>query len=665
MSEISNYASASALECAALSGGTAVKANKSGRQGCLFEEDFLRRTLGPVANTPDVALTELVANAWDAGASTVEITIPDEIDQLLTIEDDGTGMTSSDFRTKWMTLGYDRVRQQGKWAEFPKERAGWKRPAYGRNGIGRHGMLCFASEYEVETKRDGVLSFFTISTAAGDEPFELLKEQSKRARGHGTKLLTKVTRNLPSPDRVRHVLAARFLHDPEFKVKVNGRFIPLAEHAGLINREDLTFFNGCKAEAFFVDSTKAARTTQYQGVAFWVGGRLVGDPAWAVGNHLFLDGRTRIAKRYTVVIKSDDLFDEVMPDWTGFQKSPKVEDLLDSVARYVQSVFQKLSEERIQDTTESVLREHRSELRNLHSLAKVEIQEFVSAVTQAQPTIQQDTLSSAVRAIINLEKSRSGTALLEKLSKLSEKDVEGLDRLLSEWTVRDVLTVLDEIDRRLIVVEAISKLSGDTNTDELHALHPLVTESRWLFGPEFDSPEFVANVSLTTAMRQIFGKRVSDETFLNPRKRTDLLVLADATLSGVATEQLDEHSGLATMRQVLLIELKRGALEITREHVHQATDYVEDFLRSGLLDGEPRFKAFVIGHSVSEKVEPSRELPPRATIQLATYGQLVRSAHKRLFRLRDRLAARYGEVSGDDLLTRILSEPEQMPLIEA
>jgi hypothetical protein len=165
-------------------------------------------------------------------------------------------------------------------------------------------------------------------------------------------------------------------------------------------------------------------------------------------------------------------------------------------------------------------------------------------------------------------------------------------------------------------------------------------------------------------MREIFGKRSLDETFQNPRRRTDLMVLADATVSGVATEQFDDQSGLAVMQQVLLIELKRGALEITREHVHQATDYVEDFLKSGLLDGAPTFKAFVVGHRISEKVEPFREIPPRAAIQLATYGQLVRSAHKRLFRLRERLTTRYEEVSGNDLLARILAEPEQMNLLK-
>ncbi len=37
-------------------------------QGSLFEEDYLLRTLGSLVHLPDIALTELVANAWDAGA---------------------------------------------------------------------------------------------------------------------------------------------------------------------------------------------------------------------------------------------------------------------------------------------------------------------------------------------------------------------------------------------------------------------------------------------------------------------------------------------------------------------------------------------------------------------------------------------------------------------
>jgi hypothetical protein len=630
-------------------------------QGCLFEQDFLRRTLGAIANTPEIALTELVANAWDAGASNVKIALPDEVGELLTVEDDGTGMSATGFRRKWMTLGYDRVRNQGTLAEFPPERAGSKRPAYGRNGVGRHGMLCFASEYEVQTQKDGVRSNFLVETTSGKDPFRIAKQETQAASGHGTLLKARVMRRLPSPDHMSTVLSARFLHDPQFSVSVNGRSIPLADHGGLVNKKTLTFGDGCTAQAYFVDSTQAARTTQYQGVAFWVGGRLVGEPGWVAGGKVFMDGRTRIAKRYTVIVKSDDLFDDVSADWTEFKKSPRVDALLDAVADYVQEVFAQISADRVQDTTEAVLREHVSELRGLRPLAKMEVEEFVASVTKSQPSILPDSLSAAVRGVIDLEKTRTGSSLLEKIARLSEEDVAGLDRLLGEWTVRDALTVLDELDRRLRVVEAIEKLSSDSKVEELHALHPLVTESRWLFGIEFDTPEYVSNVSLTTAMREIFGKRLVGGEIANPRKRTDILVLGDATVSGVATERFEELA-LPTMSQVLLLELKRGGSEITRDHVNQATNYVEDFLGSRLIEGEPFFRVFVVGHTVSDKVQVRREIPPRAKIEVATYGQLVRQANRRLFRLRDRLTSRYEEVTGSDLLNRILAEPEQLRL---
>ena len=69
-----------------------------------------------------------------------------------------------------------------------------------------------------------------------------------------------------------------------------------------------------------------------------------------------------------------------------------------------------------------------------------------------------------------------------KLSQLTEEDITGLNTILNKWSVKDALTVLSEIDRRLSIIEAIRKLSKEKDTDELHVLHPLVTESRWLFG---------------------------------------------------------------------------------------------------------------------------------------------------------------------------------------
>ena len=70
----------------------------------LFEEDYVLRSLGRIGYDPDVALTELVANTWDAGAAKVAVIIPEETGGLLSVEDDGHGMTEDQFRKRWMTL---------------------------------------------------------------------------------------------------------------------------------------------------------------------------------------------------------------------------------------------------------------------------------------------------------------------------------------------------------------------------------------------------------------------------------------------------------------------------------------------------------------------------------------------------------------------------------
>lgn len=65
------------------------KRKQEGFTGSLFEENYLVRTLGRIAQDSEIALTELVANAWDAGASLVDLTIPPVNSLILTVEDDG------------------------------------------------------------------------------------------------------------------------------------------------------------------------------------------------------------------------------------------------------------------------------------------------------------------------------------------------------------------------------------------------------------------------------------------------------------------------------------------------------------------------------------------------------------------------------------------------
>ncbi|MEQ1638733.1 MAG: ATP-binding protein [Methylococcales bacterium] len=634
----------------------------------LFEEDYLVRTLGRIAHDPEIAITELVANAWDAGASKVDIIVPTEKNNALVISDDGHGMTDNQFKARWMKLGYNRIKHQGNDVEFPAERSGGKRKAYGRNGVGRHGLICFSDNYEVNTKSKGIESIYKVGTRNLQNPFYIESSVFNNSAGNGTRLSVNVERHLPDADKIREILSARFLHDPQFVVSVNGKSVSLPEHSGLVERATLTVKDSLTVEAFVVDSTKTAQSTLYQGVAFWVNNRLVGVPSWIVGNLSILDGRSRFAKRYAIVIKANnDWISEVEPDWSRFKTTELVRLLQEAVCDFANKMFEKLSANFIEESSEDALVRNREQFKELSTLGRLEVTAFTQELVKQQPTINPETLSLAVQAVINLEKSRSGTALLEKLTKLDESDIDGLDKLLGQWSIRDALSVLDEIDHRLSVIVAIEKLCGDAMTDELHTLHPLVTQARWLFGPEFDSNEYASNVTLQSAAKKIFNKDSEPTVFKNSRQRPDIVIMADATYSIVGTETFDSHDqNLTKIQDVLIIELKKGKSKIGRDEMNQADGYVQDFIGSGLMDGTPLIRAFVVGYEVDDKTLKIKESKVgdvlRGRVTATTYGQLIRSANHRLFKLKDKIPTRYDEVTGGDLMTKVMQTPSQSSL---
>lgn len=634
---------------------------KTTSQTALFEDDYLLRELGQVAHVPQVALTELVANAWDAGASKVELILPAEIGGTLTITDDGHGMTPAQFKKRWMTLRYNREKHQGSNVEFPSGRTARPRRAYGRNGVGRHGLLCFADEYEVRTWRDGALATFVVGTESGPSPFTLRSETLGQQIGSGTRLSVQVARKLPDADEILTVLAARFVHDPEFEIRVNGTQRSFSEIEGRVSEETLDLGNGHSATVIVIDSTRLNHSSVHQGVTFWVQRRLVGTPSWSIGQVASFDGRTRFARRYKVIVDTQGYDADVEQDWTGFRSTDAVRQLFRAIAEHIRKVAQTLAAEFVEATSEDALTQNRTELATLGQGARLEVAEFTKIVAQEHPTISPDFLATAVKAVIHLEKTKSGTVLLQKLSELPADDIDGLDRLLAEWTVKDALRVLDEIDSRISVIETIRRLADDPNTDELHTLHPLILRSRWLFGPEFESQEYCSNATLKTVAHDLF--KSTEAQFINDRNRPDIVVLPDKTtwqMTGV--ESFDPADATLTqMQHVLVIELKKGGFELTRKEVTQADNYVQDIKLSGAMSGTPYICAWVVGQKIAAAVEKDKKLgnPEYGRVRAATFDSLVDTANKRLLKLRTVLADRYGDASTDSLLTRVFSTQEQ------
>ena len=97
------------------------------------------------SNVPAV-LSEVVANAWDADAKTVDIKIDAQTGRI-TVVDDGLGMDLVDINEKYLTVGYERRKTE------PVTPSG--RGVMGRKGIGKLSLFSIARSVEVHTVKNG------------------------------------------------------------------------------------------------------------------------------------------------------------------------------------------------------------------------------------------------------------------------------------------------------------------------------------------------------------------------------------------------------------------------------------------------------------------------------------------------------------------------------
>ena len=186
------------------------------------------------SNVPAV-LSEVVANSWDADATNVYIEIGKDI---ITIADDGHGMTLKDINKKYLLVGYPRRIHN----EAVTDR--YKRKVMGRKGIGKLSLFSIAETITVETLREGEKNGFVMSKQDIDNhineknalPYapKPLPESGMELGKNGTRIvLTDLKKRITKahPDYLRKRLARRFsiIGDDNFTVHVDGEPISITD----------------------------------------------------------------------------------------------------------------------------------------------------------------------------------------------------------------------------------------------------------------------------------------------------------------------------------------------------------------------------------------------------------------------------------------------------
>ncbi len=191
--------------------------------------------VGLYSSTP-AALTELVANAWDAEAENVWIDI-DSNNDTITIEDDGHGMDVGAIKAKFLHVGYSRRLASGHSLS-----ATGKRRVMGRKGIGKLSMFALSDFVKVTSQVEGAPPIaFEVDVPKLKRNLQthtpvVLNEFSPvpLRNGKGTRIeLTSVLKTLNKTEKYLRVrLARRFsILGPEnnFKVTLDGREITEAD----------------------------------------------------------------------------------------------------------------------------------------------------------------------------------------------------------------------------------------------------------------------------------------------------------------------------------------------------------------------------------------------------------------------------------------------------
>ena len=611
-----------------------------------FDPRFLERLAGKkLLKEPRVAVVELVANAWDAGATEVSVTWPTETNDGFAVKDNGQGMTEQQFLQRWQWMAYDRLKHQGSTTTLPSKPDHPARRVYGRNGIGRFAAFCFGDEYKVTTKRDGQqVSYRVWRGSDHDRPFEKERIAENSVKARGTTISTTHCRTVRlDEDDVRSELAMRFLADPTFTIKVNGAKVDLHSIPDTnVTVEPITVAEVGDIEVIVIDTSRTDRTMQHHGIAFHVNNRLVGDIAWKQpGFSDTVDGRSVGGKRLLFIVKADVLHDRdaVKEDWTGFDEEH--EDYLRvaaAVEKFIQTQLDTLNEEEQEDVLKVATAASMPALRKLEV---GEVEKWTDFVKHAQAecrSVKRTDLVKLSQLLANLEASRSKYALIDRLAELHPGQLDDLHGLLEEWSVDTAKLVLDEIRTRLRLLTELERKAADNTTDEVQELQPLFKAGLWIFGPEFESIHFTSNQQMVTVIRDLCGR----DDVKGSTNRPDFVVLHDGS-AGFYTcpsfgSAADGDTGELGIARLVIIELKRPGVAIGTDQKTQCWKYVKELFKKGLIDGYTRVDCYVLGDSV-EPAENHRmeQLDGRCKIMPMRYDTVITRAKSRLHNLHDQV----------------------------
>lgn len=570
--------------------------------------------------SPVNAIAELVANAWDADATSVEIALSDTATDpaaTFVIRDNGIGMDFDGCQSLYLAVGRNR---RGDAAE---EKTAGGRPVLGRKGIGKFAGFGIASLVTVETvsQATGERTVFRLdldALTADNEPRAVQKEidvvaydppDKGRKDQHGTSVtLSNLTiQRAPSENQFRLSMARRFLlHEGQANFQVSVRDTPLPQSYDVAGFEyqfpkdlpepiegmkiddkgwGLETVDGKEIRWRFLFQKDTIDEEELRGVAVFAGGKLAQRPFFfnltrgLTGQHgtEYLAGQ--VVADFIDRLPADLIATERQRvNWDRAETTP----LLRWGQKRLRHVLRVWAKQRAVEKTRRLEERLVDFADRLDLLPNHEQRTVKRALTSLGgiPTLSETQFNDLGRAVLGAwEQGR----LHDLIDEIAQSEVLDESSLLDVLVEARVLTALQTVEVVRTKLEAIQGLRKRIEAKELeNAIRDFIAKNPWLISPEWET------FTKESGLRKIIEEAAdaADLTAQLYRGRVDLT--------------------MASGQHLLVLEFVRPGLTVDWDHLSRFERYVLS-IRSRIRTATgARFRQ-ITGYIVADRLDSKPE----------------------------------------------------------
>lgn len=560
----------------------------------------------------ELALKELVDNAWDADADNVSIFLPEPMSGgIITISDDGSGMTEAELTVEYLNIASNRRTRRGELTAVKK------RKVKGRKGIGKFAGFMAANCMELETWARGIRSEFYLDKKAleshahlSEMPLDVLAVDDITLE-KGTKItLSGLHTHIayPNPERLRQLLIQEYGREHDFNIFINGKALDIDDIQGVFTEVEPEVSGVGVAHLRFTVSDQKTGLRK-PGITLRVQGRSIGEPSY-FGLDQRDDFPPKLLKKIYGEVEVDGLADSTTADWGAIVENSEGYQELENIIQPI--LLEKVKEVYRQEMHLAQARLKRETQQRIQELPELKREYATKAIQKILDRFFQESPEKA-EPIINvlldaIERSDYRT-VLEHINDAKHSEVAVFAEALDEFGLLEMSRMIEQTNNRLKFLDYLEELCGSPNTMEKD-VHKAIERNLWVLGQTYSL--FSSNITLR---RQI--EDYLNQTYIGDRadKRPDLMLSQNF------------------YNEYLLIEFKKPSHNLRFSDYQQATQYRNDYRQNTMRE---KIEVWLIGGRRHEELLHVQDREP--SVKIVLFSDLISTARHQLNWLINELA---------------------------